>query len=956
MKPKIILFLFLITSITSIFGQDPFSVRLNQSNGLPSNNVYNVFEDSEGFIWFTTDEGLTRYDGFEYKSYNNQTQSTNAGSCIKQDKFGKIWYENFDGQLFYIQNNKLRKLSQARPIGYHPFGLTRKHIFALTQNGIDVYDLKSLKKIKTFKINKAVTSGADDGTNYFYMIGNTVYRINENLQISSKVLNQFSVKGQNQIFAEKNLVIISARNNETKTIYTLNSELELGTEIALNTQNLINNINYIDNTFFINTVNGTFLYNRSGKSLATFYPKENISSIIRDRQKNFWFCTTNNGVSMVSNLESKVYPYPKTKSSSIINFNDNFIIGSKGGELASFNTENITQKTIHKSADQSEIYYIFRDSLNGNLFYSANGTTFLPPNNSNKSIHLNIAVKNICRIDQKYYAVAASGFAGIMLLPNTNKFQPSVWDTIFKPAFNANGIEISHLQNNIRAKTIAFNNVTNSIYFSGNQGTFKRTLTQQKEITKNNKPYFTNKIIAYKNFLISLNYNGELFKITNDKEFEQLNDKINENEVKLIKQFKNYLLVVGKQTIHKLNLDNLEHQMLNIPVNTREINDIAINDSYLLILADNGVIKADLKSFERKNDAVKFHINYFKLGDKQFDKQQTPTVDYKQKDLTINYSILDYSKSAPKNIYYKVNGGTWKIAPKDGRTIQFIELSSGKYNVAFKFDNQHVKDMIHFEIEAPFWRTWWFTLLAFSIVSALGLWYYGWHIRLLKKQINLLNDKVELEQNLAKSTLTAIRSQMNPHFFYNALNTIQAYIFTNDKRNASLYLGKFSKLTRMILEMSENELINLEEEIQALTLYLELEKIRFDDEFNFSIQTNKVDVEMIKIPPMLIQPLVENGIKHGLLHKTGAKNIEINFFKEGDFLKVIVEDNGVGRKYVEDLNKLKKHKSFAIKANQQRLEVLNMNRTRKVLVNVYDKIDHAQSPAGTIVVIFIPIN
>ena len=125
-----IFFLFILTaSITNVFGQDPFGVRLNQSNGLPSNNVYNVFEDSKGFIWFTTDEGLTRYDGFEYKSYTNQTQSTNAGSCIQEDKFGRLWYENFDGQLFYIENNKLSKLNQDKTVGFLPFGLTEKYVF-----------------------------------------------------------------------------------------------------------------------------------------------------------------------------------------------------------------------------------------------------------------------------------------------------------------------------------------------------------------------------------------------------------------------------------------------------------------------------------------------------------------------------------------------------------------------------------------------------------------------------------------------------------------------------------------------------------------------------------------------------------------------------------------------------------------------------------------------------------
>jgi LytS/YehU family sensor histidine kinase len=199
---------------------------------------------------------------------------------------------------------------------------------------------------------------------------------------------------------------------------------------------------------------------------------------------------------------------------------------------------------------------------------------------------------------------------------------------------------------------------------------------------------------------------------------------------------------------------------------------------------------------------------------------------------------------------------------------------------------------------------------------------------------------------------------MNPHFFYNALNTIQAFIFTNDKTRANNYLAKFSKLTRLILENSEKETITLQDEINALQLYLELEKMRFSDTFEFSIQTNEnLDSEFIEIPPMLIQPYVENAIKHGLLHLETNRMLKINFTFIDKLLTVTIDDNGVGRKRSGEINSMKheKPKSFSSKANQSRLEILNKGRTSKIGVEYIDKITGNGVSAGTTVTLTIPI-
>jgi LytS/YehU family sensor histidine kinase len=219
-------------------------------------------------------------------------------------------------------------------------------------------------------------------------------------------------------------------------------------------------------------------------------------------------------------------------------------------------------------------------------------------------------------------------------------------------------------------------------------------------------------------------------------------------------------------------------------------------------------------------------------------------------------------------------------------------------------------------------------------------------------------EKNKLEKELQQSTLASIKSQMNPHFLFNALNTIQSYIYQNDKQNASQYLGKFSELTRMILEMSNREKVSLTEEIKALKLYLELEQLRFEEKLKHEIVVAKtVDEEMIHIPSMLIQPYVENAIKHGLLHKKDNWLLHILFERKENTLVVTVDDNGIGRKRSQELQKLKlkQHQSFAMSANEKRLNILNKGLEKPIALQIIDKTNDSGEACGTTVILNIPI-
>ncbi len=394
-------------------------------------------------------------------------------------------------------------------------------------------------------------------------------------------------------------------------------------------------------------------------------------------------------------------------------------------------------------------------------------------------------------------------------------------------------------------------------------------------------------------------------------------------------------------------------------VSEYEINDILLDGEVLYLVVNQGVIKTSLDLLDHTDVQPRMHINKLITPEAEFKPDVEIILSHNDNEVKIEYSILDFGKSIPTALFYRINESQWVKTSSLSRELTFPKLEAGKYKIDFKFKEGQLLDSVVFTIKKPWWEQWWFISSIVLSISSLVYLYYQHRMKILSVKNKLLEENVQLEKNLRHSLLTTIKSQMNPHFLYNALNTIQAYIYVNDKENAGKYLIKFSKLTRKVLEMSEMESVALNEELETIQLYLDLEKARFSDDFRMIVETSGLEnLEDIKVPPMLIQSYIENAVKHGLLHKQGEKMLKITFQQLHDVLKVVIDDNGVGRQRSAELNKIKtkNHKSFASEANAKRLEVLNHGRNKKFTVVYFDKIDALGHAAGTTVEINIPLN
>jgi sensor histidine kinase YesM len=221
------------------------------------------------------------------------------------------------------------------------------------------------------------------------------------------------------------------------------------------------------------------------------------------------------------------------------------------------------------------------------------------------------------------------------------------------------------------------------------------------------------------------------------------------------------------------------------------------------------------------------------------------------------------------------------------------------------------------------------------------------------KQIE--DEKNSIKNEMIKIELTALRAQMNPHFIFNSLNSIRAYVISNEIKKASHYITKFSRLIRLILHYSSKELITLEDEIETLHLYVQLEELRFRQNFGFEVNLGEgVNPNNLMLPPLILQPYVENAIKHGLAPKTGEKKLNIMVSVENEKIICEIKDNGVGREYTRiNGNKTKNHISVAMELTKRRINLSGNNQPENHSIKIIDLKD-GENAAGTMIILKLP--
>ncbi len=944
-----------------LFAQNPVARNINAENGLPSNTVYNMLQDDDGYIWLGHDKGLSRYDGTNFTNYSTTAQQGKSVSNLMLYN-NVIWCQDFSGNFYYTKGNHLEKENRIKNHSFFtPANILQNKILTLINNdSILTFDLETKEYKSIFYKNTLSTATYFNKNEVLLSSNKNIYSYNgitlNQIQNSTISTNQFSY------FLKTKQGIFAIVRDKTNYLYKLNNKTI--DKISFLTGNeMINDISFINNEIWFSTTNGAFCFDENLNSkynFHSFFTGNNISKVLLDKENNYWFSTINKGVFIVNNINNQIFKYGNESIAALSFYKNNEILAAtSSNQIFTFNKNTNAFNTIIINAIKGEVIHLNYDSITESII--SGSSSLLMYKNGKKELEKTISSKGYVSISNDIFVCPFTNGIGVYAKNENIKITNS-W--IQKWVTTESGI--NYLVKGYRGRSVYFNPTDTTIYTSTAKGLHYFNPSYNSEIKLNNNSIYASCLTMLNGVLYAGTFTDGLIKITNKSAtaLSKLNTKLPKSIYKIFAQKNESLWMITDEGI--LQWNTITNEILNYNtadgIPKAEIKDLLIDKDKLYIATTEGLVVLNLINSPINKTAPKILLQKLIINNNELEYKDNLVFDANENNIQLFLSLISFKDNKKCEIKYRINNGEWNYLLNGSRILQLASLASGKYTIEIIGNNEDGiesvnKLIIKFKIKAPFYKTFWFWVLVLSLLFFSIYAYFTLKLRSEKNDKNLVQQKMELERELHQSMLASIKSQMNPHFLFNALNTIQSYIYTNEKENASLYLGKFSELTRMILDMSNKESVSLTDEIKAVELYLELEKLRFENKLIYSIIIqSSLDTDSILIPTMLVQPYVENAIKHGLMHLKKQWNLVISFNKNANGIEVIIEDNGVGRKASEAINaqRYKQHQSFATNANQKRLEILNKNFSTTIIVNIIDKYDEHKNAIGTKVILQIP--
>lgn len=401
---------------------------------------------------------------------------------------------------------------------------------------------------------------------------------------------------------------------------------------------------------------------------------------------------------------------------------------------------------------------------------------------------------------------------------------------------------------------------------------------------------------------------------------------------------------------------------------TNNVQTTTITDTLLINkLLNDEVVNFPPDSVSKKSNIDTLppliYISGIKINEKDTLPGNYYSLSYSENSIKINYAAFSAVNTQKFQFRYRLSDIDKDWVYTDNTFAQYNALPPGDYLFSVSAMNAQgiwskENASIFFKITPPFWQTVWFFILLISSIAILAFLFFIIRVKQIKIREQ---EKTQLHKRIADIELQALRAQMNPHFIFNTLASIQYFITDNNVESANQYLSKFAKLMRSIIHNSRRKKVPLKDEIQALELYIQMEQLRCNYSFDYEIKCSEnIDVNDDEIPGLLIQPYVENAIWHGLMYIKDRKGIlKISLDKKDDLLKCVIDDNGIGRKKSMELKaqSLKPHQSVGMSITKERLDILNSVQNSKLSVTIIDKVNNeTQESEGTKVEIFIPLS
>ncbi|MEM6297166.1 MAG: histidine kinase [Bacteroidota bacterium] len=957
---------FTLWSALCLQGQSPHFRHFEKE--LPSATVFDVLQDHSGYLWFATEVGLCRYDGQRFRDFPIPQSRGRSLSFLQEDIEGRLYVMNFNGQLFRISNDTVKEVSL--PKSAQEKGVRRyfaAHSGELWIIADSVYRKKSDKI--PWQAVSAVQADIETLSQIFEVEGKGVHFFAEGpdlLFIPTDSRNQYFDR---QLTTPKIYQMdyfwgayygIQTRIRQIQYFDSINQVWK--PRFADLPQRLPQFITqtYVDQAenLWILSRSGALCFSAEGKPLfegLRLLDGYFLSGMTQDREGNYWFTTLNNGVFMLSNINLLTYE-PQNSALDFEQINclaadsEGNILVAGGGDHVFLIPPN--GEALHSSPiSQVDVECMFLDTTRGQLYIENEMLLVLdhPSGRQIRRLDAGATPKDIQPLSDDLLLVPSGD--GAYIIHKEGK----------TPKLKIEGAQL--VKNDLNDSTLRLRNVRSYAAFTEKErfwvayadGLYAYEDGREHEVKTENSitALAFSRDLVTKILWVGTARQG-VFGLRDGQVVKHLTkekDGLSNNYVRTLAAYDGQLWLgtyAGVQAWHE-NPEKRFEVNLQDGLPSNEIKDILLQGDKVWVATAKGLAVFDKENPSPKNDiSPPIYMTEFRVNEVPKSLKDVHELHYDENSIQISFQGLAFRSGGAFSYHYRLCGldERWTTTDSRSNIIRYPALPSGKYVFEVKAINEDGVEsekvaQVSFHIHPPFWERWWFIALMI-LLGLAGVSLVFWlRIRAIKR-------RNRLESDLHRANLSALQLQMNPHFIFNSLSSIQNYLLQNQKQDADQYLAVFARLTRKVLESSREDFIPLRDEIKMLEDYLKLEQITRTHLFQFRISVSEdLDIGWTKIPPLFIQPFLENAIQHGFKVDRSEDLLEVSFVQSEGMIHVTVKDNGVGLASTTSSG----HQSLATNIAQERTEAFSAITKKAVRFSVQDRAPEK----GTIVEIWLPM-
>lgn len=906
-------------------------------------DIYDVLHTKQGNYLVASSNGLLQFDGYRFRQVGCPDMLMTSVYNLVEDHEGHVYCHNLSGQVFKVGNGQCEvyvTLADSLASADIDLAIDNRNKLVISSNRLMVVDENRQPKVLSGRGYYSTMTRLPDSTVRVFSSVDKQY-----LQLKDGVLKRKRMTlppiidkavFSTIVFRESTY---EYRSNSCE-IYRNGSTVAVFDPLTVVPKKQVFRLYATSNAFWLatNSVGVMRLdeHFRPTNGGGMLFANTMISCVKEDAEGNVLLGTFGKGIIVIPNESTEDLSLPLVNDEVISiagHTNGSLYFGTRTGQLFERNGKQDLRLIRDARVKSMEaLFAIDTDKLligefDGMLIDLANGT----------EMRFSVgSLKDVCVKGGGEWLMATNSGAYLLELPSKRTTR------------------IAELQ--LRHHCIGFDATTGSIY----SGTSKGLLIRKANGTVSPFTLQGNQVMAQDVFVqdalvfVATAKHGVLvFK--NDKLLAQWNTStgLAADQVSHIAEWNGLLVIATAKGIQLLTTDGaIRHTIHHADgLNTTKTLDMEVMGDALWVVHSLGVQQVMLNTLLPNAYVPELVLQRIVVNDSVNVPLSQHDFRADQQKWTFELQVNSLRYREEITYRYRLEGAEteWHESAFINNVIDYRSLSPGTYTFRAKavcrgMESEEVA--YTFTIATPFYKAWWFYLV---LLVGMVLTLIFWFKRRLKRQQLL----AEQQNELNASKLTAIRSQMNPHFIFNALNSIQSLVLKGDVDNSYTYITKFANLVRRTLNYSDKEFIDFSEEIKLIELYLTLEQLRFKEDFEFTITT--ADIEDVMMPPMLIQPFIENALVHGLLHRQGPKRIRLDFELK-DVLICTITDNGVGRERAKAIKERQRseHESFSVNAIRTRFELLERYYDGKLGFEYEDLMENGEA-AGTRVRLRIPV-